>query len=265
MNGTNNCSAGILSLVYDGVNPSFTQANGLMTLSAATTFNVDNTGAQLAHGSYKLIAAGAGGLVAGSLPTVTVNGGGAASPNYLWLSGNELYLAVNNAPVAANINLGAQAGVLQTLPLIGAAKHAPTDADSDALTISAVTQGANGGVVTISGNSVTYSNNATGADSFTYTVSDSYGGSDTKTVTVNVTDQVTQQPATISLTGSDVNVTFWGVPGTNYTVQTAGVITGPWSDLTPQVTASTSQPIGQISYTYTNAPSGTNAFFRLKP
>ena len=48
-------------------------------------------------------------------------------------------------------------------------------------------------------------------------------------------------------------------------MQTAGVVTGPWSDLTPTVTASESQPIGQISFTYTNAPQGTNAFFRLKP
>lgn len=64
-----------------------------------------------------------------------------------------------------------------------------TDADGDTLTISGVTQGANGSAV-IDGTSVVYTPNAgfSGADSFTYTVSDGNGGTDTATVNVTVGD-----------------------------------------------------------------------------
>ncbi len=81
LNGTNNCSIGTLSLVFDGVTPSFIQTNGGMTLSASTVIKVNNTGAQLSAGTRILIAAaqtGNKGLVAGALPSVTVSGGGAA-------------------------------------------------------------------------------------------------------------------------------------------------------------------------------------------
>src|SRR5262245_15940924 len=55
------------------------------------------------------------------------------------------------------------------------------------LTVTSVTQGANGSVV-INNGTLTYSPapNFHGTDSFTYTISDSHGGSDTATVTVTV-------------------------------------------------------------------------------
>ena len=65
-----------------------------------------------------------------------------------------------------------------------------TDPDGDALDITAVTQGAKGAVViTGGGTGLTYdpATNATGADSFTYTVSDGNGGTDIGTVTVTIT------------------------------------------------------------------------------
>ncbi len=63
-----------------------------------------------------------------------------------------------------------------------------SDPESDALAVSAVTQGANGGVAINSDGTVTYTPNArfSGADSFTYTVSDGNGGFDTATVNVTV-------------------------------------------------------------------------------
>ena len=81
ISGTNNCTVGTLSLVYDGVTPSFIQTNGGMTLSASTAIKINNTAAQLPAGTRILIAAaqsGAKGLVAGALPTPTISGGGAA-------------------------------------------------------------------------------------------------------------------------------------------------------------------------------------------
>ncbi len=56
----------------------------------------------------------------------------------------------------------------------------------ETLTVTAVTQGANGTVaITGGGTGVSYTPNADffGADSFTYTISDGNGGTDTATVT----------------------------------------------------------------------------------
>jgi len=93
ISGTNNCSAGILSLVYDGVNPAFTITNGGMTLSAGTTFKVNKSGVPLPLGVYKIVAkasSGTPGMVAGAVPAVTVaNGTSGAS---LGIVGGEIYL-----------------------------------------------------------------------------------------------------------------------------------------------------------------------------
>ena len=173
-------------------------------------------------------------------------------------------IAVNRAPTAQNISLGAQAGVLQTLPIITSTKHAPSDADSDTLTVSVVTKGTNSGAVAISGGSVTYSNNAAGADSFTYTVSDGRGGFATNTVTVNVTAVVNQVTAQLSFNGGgNAVLVFWGVPGTSYTIQKSSNLS-TWSDLTT-VTANNTQPYGRISFTDTGAANGTAGYYRLKP
>ncbi len=90
LNGTNNCSTGTLSLVYDGVNPSFIQTNGTMTLSASTVVKVNNTGAILAAGNHTIIAAataGNAGQVTGMLPSVVVTGNGAAGAASLQING----------------------------------------------------------------------------------------------------------------------------------------------------------------------------------
>ena len=60
--------------------------------------------------------------------------------------------------------------------------------DGDTLTVDSVNQGANG-AVTNNGSSVTYTPDADycGIDSFAYTVSDGKDGSDTATVTIDVT------------------------------------------------------------------------------
>ncbi len=63
-----------------------------------------------------------------------------------------------------------------------------SDPDSDPLTVQSVTQGANGAVVVNGDGTVTYTPNAayTGADSFTYTIDDGQGRTDTATVHVAV-------------------------------------------------------------------------------
>ena len=80
-----------------------------------------------------------------------------------------------------------------------------TDPDLDPLTITAVTQGANGGAVSTDGTTVSYTSaaNFVGTDTFTYTIDDGQGNTDTATVTVTVEDttppEVTSSVGTASL------------------------------------------------------------------
>ena len=113
LNGTNDCTTGTLALVYDGVNPSFIQTNGTMTLSASTVIQVNNTGAPLSTGSHKIIAAattGNIGKVTGLIPSVTITGNGAAGTATLQFNGSGgLDLVVTTAtplqPVISSIVL----------------------------------------------------------------------------------------------------------------------------------------------------------------
>ena len=93
----------------------------------------------------------------------------------------------NDPPVADNdtLTVAEDAGPTVVNVLAG-----DSDPENDALDISAVTQGAKGAVVITGGGSgLTYdpATNATGADRFTYTVSDGNGGTDIGTVTVTIT------------------------------------------------------------------------------
>ena len=239
---------------------------GVSTCTSGGTLNITLNSGSLTGGEiFTLVQAtsyGGSAPAAGTMPSL--------SSGQNWYLGSLAVngtIAVNRAPSAQNISLGAQAGVLQTLPITTSTKHAPTDPDSDTLSLAAITQGTNGGVVTISGGNVTYSNSVTGADSFTYTVSDGRGGtSAAATVIVTVTPVVNQQTAQLSFNGSgNAVLVFWGVPGTSYTIQKSSNLT-TWSDLTTLSANNTNtQPYGRISYTDTGTPSGTAGYYRLKP
>lgn len=84
----------------------------------------------------------------------------------------------NTPPAAANVTATATSGTAVQIPLKG------TDADGDPLTYTVGTPAH--GTASVSGATATYTSTAgyTGADSFTYTVSD---GTDTATATVNLT------------------------------------------------------------------------------
>jgi hypothetical protein len=73
-----------------------------------------------------------------------------------------------------------------------------SDPDSDPLSVSAVTQGANGSVAN-NGTDVTYDPDPdwNGIDTFTYTVTDGNGGFDSSTVTVTV-DPVNDDPLAVA-------------------------------------------------------------------
>ena len=54
-----------MSLLYAPGTPSFTVANGALNLATNTVFNLNNTGAALSPGNYKLISAGSRGIGVG--------------------------------------------------------------------------------------------------------------------------------------------------------------------------------------------------------
>ena len=77
INGNADVTSGTLSLTYAASTPSFNVTGGTLTLSSGTTFKINNTGAALTGGSYKVIS----GSVAGTAPSsVTVGGSGIGTP-----------------------------------------------------------------------------------------------------------------------------------------------------------------------------------------
>lgn len=114
----------------------------------------------------------------------------------------------NTAPVAVNDTLLASINIAKTID----PRANDSDADGDALTISAKTDGAHGTVaIGTGGTSLTYTpaTGYTGADSFTYTVADGNGG--TATASVAVTVSPNQPPVAVNdsaSTSKNVAVTF---------------------------------------------------------
>jgi uncharacterized repeat protein (TIGR01451 family) len=83
------------------------------------------------------------------------------------------------------------------------------DVDGDLLIVSSVSQGGHGSVVN-NGNDVTYTPELsfTGTDSFSYTVSDGHGGTDTAIVTITVTKTLTRINIQID-TGPTAKIYIW--------------------------------------------------------
>ncbi len=105
----------------------------------------------------------------------------------------------NQAPVAADDTALTAANA----PLVLAALGNDGDPDGDPLGVAAVTQGANGTVAVNPDGTLLYTPDPgfTGADSFTYTVSDGNGGTDTASVTLYVGNATEGGPGNDSLSG----------------------------------------------------------------
>jgi VCBS repeat-containing protein len=99
--------------------------------------------------------------------------------------------APNAPPVAGNDTAQTDAGQKVTIAVLSN----DSDADTDPLTVTSVTQGARGAVTLNADNTVSYTPQAgtSGTDSFTYKLSDGLGGTATGTVTVTV------KPLTLTL------------------------------------------------------------------
>jgi len=95
LKGSVDASVGSIAVSYVSGTPALTVASGTLTLESATVVTVDNTGAQLAMGTYTLIAKSGGGEVSGSAPSsVTVGGAGAVGAATLQITSGELELVI---------------------------------------------------------------------------------------------------------------------------------------------------------------------------
>ena len=159
-------------------------------------------------------------------------------------------IMANHSPVAQPISLTTGVGQNLSVDVINGA-NAPTDADGDGTTVTAVSGilSGSGLVATNGGTGFTYTASTAGTNTFGYTVTDTFGGIGTNLVTVVVTNTGKATPtATLSVNNSPV--TYNGlaqaamvvtnsssVPGTVANVRYNGSATVPTAAGTYTVTA----------------------------
>jgi len=160
LNGNLKTASDTVSLIFAAGTTPFIITNGTLTLSAGTVFNINNTGAALATGSYPIVSkatTGNVGLVAGTVPaTVVVSGGGTTSFTYLEIIGGQLFLTVS--PAGTNIKLVSSANPAGYLAAL---------AFTSSLQTNGVTDTTAGGSVTFSANGNAFSTNTVSSGSAT--------------------------------------------------------------------------------------------------
>jgi autotransporter-associated beta strand protein len=182
-------------------------------------------------------------------------------------TGSKIQLVVPNIPPVAgsSFTLYVVLGTPSSVPIVGG-KYSPSDADGDALTITSVT-GTTNGTATTDGTNITYTATGAGSDSFTYTVSDGYGGTATQAINVVIDSSTTGQTGHNSLRllppdgSGNMVLTYAGIPGFNYALDGATNLVPPivWA---PQLT-NTAAGNGSLSYTINTNNTGAQ-FFRTR-
>jgi autotransporter-associated beta strand protein len=229
-----------------GADVTFTSAPGAVPPGAGTpTGNVQFKTNGVALGDPVVLdGSGIATLVTNILPhgSITVSAEYAGDVNFLG-STNSVVQVVNTPPTHSDSTAGVTAN---TSLVLSATKLLVTASDADAgdtLSVTAAgptsTNGPPSNVVLDTGaGTITYTpaTDYVGSDSFTYTISDNFGGTVTPTVFVTVTSanvpspNIVVPPAYDSGSGT-FSVTFAGIPGYTYTIQTATDPSGPWSFL----------------------------------
>jgi Ca2+-binding RTX toxin-like protein len=113
--------------------------------------------------------------------------------------------------------VGNSAATDEGTPVTVAVLANDSDPDGNPLTVSAVSQGANGTVAINGDNTVTYTPNPSffGADSFTYTAADGQGGFTVATVSVAVRNVITGTAGSETLTGTAGDDLILGLNGSD--------------------------------------------------
>jgi hypothetical protein len=164
-----------------------------------------------------------------------------------------IQLAVPNIPPMAgsNFTMNVVLGTPSSVQIVSG-KYAPTDADGDVLTIASVT-GTTNGAATTDGTNITYTAMGAGIDSFTYTVSDDYGGTASQTINVVIDSSASGQTGHNNLNilppdgSGNIVLNYAGIPGFNYALDGATNLAPPivWVPLLTNTVGGT----GSLSFT----------------
>lgn len=166
------------------------------------------------------------------LQTDDPDGGGKTDPT--------LTPALNSAPAGPVANPDTIERYLTQSVKVPVATLLANDSDggSAPITITGVTPSGSGAAVSVSGGNVFYSpNGVTTADTFAYTIENGSSATDTGTVTVNIiidNNEAANIVGTV-MTGSgptkQTAITFAGIPGREYTIQSTDSLSPPnWVD-----------------------------------
>ena len=240
-NLTNN---GTLNLALNRTNtPTATKLTGVTTVNQNGTLTIANNGPAPQNGdTFDLF----DGTITGSFSTVNLPTGGAAHWNISDLNIGGTVTFTNANPAASNFSLGVAVGGSATVSAIG--KYAATpDADGDAVTITAVSTPSSGTATIIGGTNITYtSTGGPGSDSFTYTVSDGFGGTDTKTVSVAISSPEGFNKLSGPTGAGPYSFSYLGIPGLNYALDESPNLVAPYTWF-PVIT-NTASGVGAIDY-----------------
>ncbi len=185
-----------------------------------------------------------------------------AYANNVWQDyGTEGEVTVNNAPVAADLTLAAAKNGSATFPL---GKYG-RDPDGDALSVS-FSGLSPGDQASYADGTITYTpaSDVTGDRTFTYTLTDAYGASVSRTITATVSAAAGSAGNILSASynAGTATITFAGIPGATYTLQyTEDLITwNPVVDGTVTLPAMGQASAGKATVTQSSAPA--TAYYR---
>jgi hypothetical protein len=134
-----------------------------------------------------------------------------------------------------------------------------TDADGDTLSIIGVVSPTGAGAsVVLSGGWIYYTHAGITADVFTYTVSDGKGGTAIGTVNVTIGDPDAQSTEVLSISydAGGAHISFDGIPGRIYIIQSKDLVGDPWVDRAP----ASGDALGR--FTFTDPTGGPTRFYR---
>jgi hypothetical protein len=224
---------------------------------------LDITGGTLASGTYRLF--DYSGTKSGTFGTVLITSGTAANGLRIIESvPNQINLLVNNPPVATNVNYTRASGSSLKIAITNLLSNVG-DVDGDAIFLVGVSATTTNGGTLLTDAEFVYVPTNNVADEFTYTARDNFGGTNSGTVSVNISGDVFGQGTpSISTTGGNPTLGFAGIPGYSYTIQ-RGTNVG-FSGTVTDVHTTTAPPGGLFQYTdATNAPLPTpEAYYRLR-
>ena len=258
--------------VATSANPSPTGSNVTFTATVSTGVGTPAGTVQFvadgaAFGSPATLSGGLATLTTAALAhgTHTISAQYVGDGNFLGSTNNlSPDQVVNTAPDAAADVLPRYAGTGAKVRVANLLTN-DSDPDGDALHfVSVDATSANGGVVLVQGDWITYDPPAgfTNADSFNYVIADSGGLTDTGTVSVSVVadDAPSQNTGSVQDLGNgSFKICFNGIPGRGYTVQyTTNLVTLNWQPLG----AVTADALGNFNFIDTPPGSSPARYYR---